>query len=48
MVATDRELLKLSGPKSHVSIYTGPDTLPIEVTVTGKLPVPDTIWLTAP
>jgi hypothetical protein len=39
MVATNRELVKLSGPRSHVSIYTGPDTLPIEITVTGKLPI---------
>ncbi len=39
MVATDQELVKLTGPRSHLSIRTGADTLPIEITVTGKLPV---------
>ncbi|MBI2810127.1 MAG: hypothetical protein HYX67_04775 [Candidatus Melainabacteria bacterium] len=38
MVTKDQELVKLTGPRSHLSIYTGPDTLPIEITVTGKLP----------
>src|SRR4051794_40914186 len=38
MVIKDKELVKLTGPRSHLSIYTGPDTLPIEITVTGKLP----------
>lgn len=38
MVTTDHELVKLTGPRSQLSIYTGSDTLPIEVTVTGKLP----------
>jgi hypothetical protein len=38
MVVTDCSLVKLSGPRSAVSIATGPDSLPIEITVTGKLP----------
>ena len=38
MVATDYSLVKLSGPQSTVSISTGQDTLPIEITVTAKLP----------
>src|SRR5271168_3488830 len=38
MVVSTRDLVKLSGPRSCVSIPTGPETLPIEVTVTGKLP----------
>jgi len=40
MVTTDREFVKLAGPRSRsqVSIFTGSNTLPIEITVTGKLP----------
>ena len=37
MLAPSREIVTLSGPRSHVSIYTGADTQPIEVTVTAKL-----------
>lgn len=39
MVATENSLVKLSGPRSKVSISTGENLLPIEVTVTGKLPI---------
>ena len=38
MLATECSKVKLSGPRSHVSISTGADSLPIEVTVTAKLP----------
>jgi hypothetical protein len=38
MLAPTREIVTLSGPRSRVSIYTGPDSRPIEVTVTCKLP----------
>jgi hypothetical protein len=37
MLAPSREIVTLSSSHSHVSIYTGPDSRPIEVTVTGKL-----------
>jgi len=38
MVPTDSEILKLNAARSHVSIFTGSHNVPIEVTVTGKLP----------
>ena len=39
MAVRDRDLVKLSGPRSQVSISTGVgDALPIEVTLTGKFP----------
>jgi hypothetical protein len=38
MAVTSRDLFKRSELRSFVSIFTGPDSLPIEVTVTGKLP----------
>ncbi len=38
MLATECAKVKLSGPRSHVTIHTGPDSLPIEITVTAKLP----------
>jgi hypothetical protein len=38
MVVSSRELASHSGLRSFVSIPTGPESLPIEVTVTGKLP----------
>jgi hypothetical protein len=38
MLAVDCERVKLSGPHCHVRIDTSPNPLPIEVTVTAKLP----------
>ncbi len=38
MLTVGLERVKLSGPRSHVCIDTHPSPLPIEVTVTGKLP----------
>src|SRR5271166_6623510 len=39
MLAPSRdETVTLSGPRSHVSIFTGSDSRPIEITVTAKLP----------
>jgi hypothetical protein len=38
MLAVGCDRVKLSGPRSHVRIDTSPNPLPIEVTVTAKLP----------
>jgi len=38
MLTANKERVKLSGPRCHVSIDTSPSPLPIEVTVTAKLP----------
>jgi len=38
MLAANCERVKISGPCSHVQIDTSPSPLPIEVTITGKLP----------
>jgi hypothetical protein len=39
MAVRDRDLVKLSGPRSHVNICTGEgNALPIEITITGKFP----------
>lgn len=38
MLSVNDRRVKVSGPRSHVSIDTSPSPLPIEITVTGKLP----------
>ncbi len=38
MLAPSREIVTVTGPRSKVSIFTGFDSQPIEVTVTGKMP----------